>query len=224
MRNTRKHRVLALAALALAVPFGLNSTQAAVITWGAAQNITGTSDVIITGTSVYAYAFGTDVGAQTVNTVPFSVGNINGGGTDVAVTGGMASGPYFPLSSPPSYNGILKGAVFASSGTGATMTVTLNNLLEGQQYAVQVWSSNVDYGGTPTTYDGAVSLTVSPGQYAIGTFTAGATGTQAMILTQNNVQLNALQVRAVPEPGAALLGCLGLATLLTRRRNPTPRR
>ncbi len=182
-----------------------NSTTSAVvnvtvtnITWGAAQNITGVSDVLNTGTPVYAYAFGTDVGPQTVNGVAFSVEGIGGGGTNVTITGGQACGAYFPLSSPPSYNGILKGAVFASSGSGATMTVTLKNLVIGQQYAVQVWSSNVDYGGTPTTYDGAVSLTVSPGQYAIGTFTAGATGTQAMILTQNNVQLNALQVRTVP--------------------------
>jgi len=196
-----KSLLLALAAWCAAMTVSLKPAQAATITWGIATNIVDSSDVLKTGSPMYAYAFGTDVGAQTVNTVAFAVGNGSGGGTNVTVTGAAACGPYFPLSSPPSYNGILKGAAFASSGSGATMTVTLKNLVEGQQYAVQVWSSNVDYGGTPTTYDGAVSLTVSPGQYAIGTFTADATGTQAMILTQNNVQLNALQVRTVPAPG-----------------------
>jgi len=176
-----------------------NTTPPGVITWGAAQNVTAASDVLNTGTAVYAYAFGTDVGAQTVNTVAFAVGNGSGGGTDVTVTGAAACGAYFPLSSPSGYKGILKGAAFGNSGPG--LTVTLKNLVEGQKYAVQVWSGNVDYGGTDTTYDGAVSLAMRPsGQYAIGTFTAAATGTQAMILTGGNYQINALQVRTVPIP------------------------
>ncbi|MCX6872493.1 MAG: Ig-like domain-containing protein [Verrucomicrobia bacterium] len=173
-----------------------NTTPPGVMNWGTAHNIAAASDVLNTGTPVYAYAFGSDVGPQTVNGVAFAVGGIGGGGTNVTIAGGQACGAYFPLSSPPSYNGILKGAVFANSGSGATLTVTLKNLVAGQQYAVQVWSSNVDYGGTPTTYDGAVSLAAT-GQYAIGTFTAAAT-TQTIHLTANNIQFNAVQVRTVP--------------------------
>jgi lysophospholipase L1-like esterase len=179
-----------------------NTTPAGVITWGAAQNVTAASDVLNTGTALYAYAFGTDVGAQTVNTVAFAVGNGSGGGTDVTISGaGLSCGSYFPLSSPPGYNGILKGAVFGNTNTGPSLTVTLNHLVAGQAYAVQVWSGNVDYGGSDTTYDGAVSLAMRPsGQYAIGTFTAAATGTQAMILTGGNYQINAVQVRTAPIP------------------------
>ena len=180
---------------------GSSSAHATPITWGAAHDLTGASDVLNTGSPVYAYAISTDVGPRTVNGVTFAVGNINGGGTNVTISGGQAAGAYFPLSSPAGYQGILRGAVFANSGSGAAMTVTLKNLVIGQQYAVQVWSSNVDYGGTPTTYDGAVSLALAPtGQYAIGTFTADAT-TQAIQLTANNIQLNAVQLRTVPAPG-----------------------
>ncbi|MCX6872494.1 MAG: Ig-like domain-containing protein [Verrucomicrobia bacterium] len=199
IQRSTKSLLVALAACA-ALSISLNTAQAGVITWGSAQNITGASDVLNTGSTVYAYAFGTDVGPQTVNGVAFSVGGIGGGGSNVTIAGGQACGAYFPLSSPAGYNGILRGAVFANSGSGATMTVTLNNLVDGQQYAVQVWSSNVDYGGTPTTYDGAVSLAAT-GQYAIGTFTASATGSQVITLTANNIQFNAMQVRTVPAPG-----------------------
>jgi hypothetical protein len=183
--------------LALFAFVATGTAHAAVINWGAATNVAAGTDVLNTGTSVYAYAFGTDVGPQSVNGVDFAVGDIAGGGTDVSITGGQAVGPYFPLSSPPTYNGILKGAVFSNTGFG--LTVTLKNLVENQEYAVQVWSANVDYGGTDTTYDGAVSLAMRPtGQYAIGTFTANATGSQVMSLTGGNYQINALQVRAVP--------------------------
>ncbi|MCX6878556.1 MAG: Ig-like domain-containing protein [Verrucomicrobia bacterium] len=180
---------------------GASSANATPITWGAAQNVTGASDVLNTGTPVYAYAFGTDVGAQTVNGVAFAVGGIGGGGTNVTITGGQACGPYFPLSSPAGYNGILKGAVFANNASGAVMTATLKNLVEGQEYAVQVWSGNVDYGGSNVTYDGSVSLSQTIGQFAIGTFIADATGSQVIVLTGINCQFNAIQVRTVPVNG-----------------------
>ena len=69
----------------------------------------------------------------------------------------------------------------------------------------------------------------SPGQFAIGTFVADAT-TQTIIgrgytnllttpSTAGNLTINAYQLRAIPEPSAALLGGVGLLALLRRRRS-----
>jgi hypothetical protein len=62
------------------------------------------------------------------------------------------------------------------------------------------------------------------GQFAIGTFTASGT-TQAFLLSEPggdfNPLINALQVRAVPEPSLTLLGCAVAAAggLALRRRS-----
>jgi autotransporter-associated beta strand protein len=77
------------------------------------------------------------------------------------------------------------------------MGLSLNNLAIDQEYHVQVWLRN-QYGGTDTTYDGAVSLSVA-GQYAMGTFTADAES-QAISLTAENIMINAMQLRTGPAP------------------------
>ena len=62
------------------------------------------------------------------------------------------------------------------------------------------------------------------GQYAIGTFTASGT-TQPFILSETgggfNPLINALQVRAVPEPALTLVGFAAVVggSLLVRRRS-----
>jgi hypothetical protein len=60
------------------------------------------------------------------------------------------------------------------------------------------------------------------GHFVTGTFTANAT-TQDFLFTdtsptQSTTLLNAFQLRAIPEPSAALLGGLGMLALLRRRR------
>jgi hypothetical protein len=56
------------------------------------------------------------------------------------------------------------------------------------------------------------------GSYILGTFTADNNLQTITITADQSVQLNALQLRAIPEPSAALLGGLGLLALLRRRK------
>jgi hypothetical protein len=56
------------------------------------------------------------------------------------------------------------------------------------------------------------------GSYVIGTFVANATSQDININSNQSTQMNAVQLRAIPEPSAALLGGLGLLALLRRRR------
>jgi hypothetical protein len=57
----KAHALLAVVVLALAA----STATAGLITWGAAQNISAESDLLNTGTPLYAYAFGT-AGATTL--------------------------------------------------------------------------------------------------------------------------------------------------------------
>lgn len=143
---------------------------------------------------------------------------------------GSASAPFSSLSS--SYQSLLGTGAYAD--IIATISVTMSGLTSGQQYLVQWWSNNASnqspiYGGafTATTATAINSVTLDAnttdtagglGQYAIGTFTA-AGPTQAFNLTETgggiNPLINALQVRAVPEPTISAFGlAAGFAGLL----------
>jgi hypothetical protein len=151
-------------------------------------------------------------------------------------TFGSASAPFSTLSS--SYQTLLGSGAYAD--TPANITVTLGGLTNGQQYEVQWWTNNSanltpQFGGgftnTTATAVNAVTLDANMtnsvggvGQYAIGTFTAlGAT--QPFILSEPsgglNPLINALQVRAVPEPSLTLLGLAAAVggSLVWRRRS-----
>ena len=151
---------------------------------------------------------------------------------------GSVSAPFSGLSS--SYQSLL--------GTGAyadildNITVTLNGLTSGQQYRLQWWTSDAALqppagaGGsfTNTTATAVNSVTLDAnttnavgglGQFAIGTFTASGTS-QSFTLAETsggiNPLINALQVRAVPEPSTYAMALAGLAcsgyTMFRRRR------
>ncbi|MGC8553811.1 MAG: PEP-CTERM sorting domain-containing protein [Phycisphaerae bacterium] len=70
-----------------------------------------------------------------------------------------------------------------------------------------------------------VSTTVGGGQFATGTFTADATGSEVITIvgaapsgTSPDAQINAFQVRAVPEPASLAIFGVGAAGLLLVRR------
>jgi len=149
---------------------------------------------------------------------------------------GTASTPFSNLSN--SYQSLLGSGAYAD--TAANIFVTLSGLTPGQQYRLQWWtnnSSNIlsNFGetfsnttataGNTVTLDANTTNTVGGvGQYAIGTFTASGT-TQGFSLAETsggfNPLINALQVRAVPEPTVSLLGVAVAAGgwLASRRRS-----
>jgi hypothetical protein len=109
---------------------------------------------------------------------------------------------------------------------GTSSSLTFSGLTVGQQYAIQYWvqDSRGDVGPSRTlTLDSQATLDFNNGsgvgQWAIGTFTADNTGSQTISIAANeSVQVNMIQLRAIPEPRASLLGGLGLLALLRRRR------
>jgi len=107
------------------------------------------------------------------------------------------------------YQGILAGADYADN---TPLTMTLNNLTVGRNYAVQVWVNDSRSGGTATRTEtissrggnGFSTLAYNVqqtggglGQYAIGFFTATATNQTFTMLGSASTQINALQVRDV---------------------------
>lgn len=149
---------------------------------------------------------------------------------------GSSSAPFSGLSTD--YKAILGTGAYADLPT--SITVTLGGLTAGQDYLVQWWTNNASnntpiFGGgfTETTATAINSVTLDAnttntvgglGQFAIGTFTASGTS-QAFLLSETssgfNPLINALQVRAVPEPAVTLLlGTAAAAGLLAWRRRP----
>jgi hypothetical protein len=125
-------------------------------------------------------------------------------------------------------------------GVGNTLA-RFEGLVEGQAYLVQLFnsaggaaSSPYDYGynetpiGDPnafSTSDGTFTLedvSTTPTSIITGTFIADATGIQDVhIEAQNsglNLEVNAFQLRAIPEPSSLVLLGLGGLCILRRRR------
>ncbi len=120
---------------------GVSGAYAVPITWSAAQNISGGSDVATLGNSVYAYNWSGSSG--TVNGVTFTGESSTSGGS-ANITNGFASynGGYTGNAGnpPSSYNGILNGGVYTDGGNPGS--VSLNNLTSGHQYLVQYWTND----------------------------------------------------------------------------------
>lgn len=221
------------------------------ITWGSAQTVTGDSDVDTSGTLLYAYTFGSSgVSGTTVNGVAFSpfavapsapqtvtVGNVTLTESPGRLFGsnllGSVSGSFGALSS--SYRSLLGSGVYADSPF--TITVLLSGLTNGQQYRLQWWTNDATnsflFSNTTATAVNSVTLDANTsnaaggvGQYAIGTFTASGTSQQFLLAETSggiNPLINALQVRAVPEPStyALALGGLACGGWRVRRRRKT---
>lgn len=108
-------------------------------------------------------------------------------------------------------------------GGGATETLTLGggNLVIGESYLIQTWFVDTRNTRVMTVGDGLGNNADISDEYVVGLFVADA-GTQDLFLATNgfgNVHLNAVQIRAVPEPTSlAPFAFCGLALVRRRRR------
>ena len=218
------------------------------ITWSAPTTISGDSNVSLTGTLFgAANNGGTGVSATTVNSVLFNPFVTDGTNTTFtsgnftlsaanSVSGssgfGSPQNPFAALSTP--YKNLLASASYVLPGP---LNLTISGLTAGQVYLVQLWVNYSDLTSPATETISAVNSTIlqynttstvgGVGQFVTGTFTANSS-TELITLDNGAVPpsqatlLNAVQVRAVPEPSVwAMMGagsaCL-LATMHFRRR------
>ncbi|MDD5674766.1 MAG: hypothetical protein PHC61_11420, partial [Chitinivibrionales bacterium] len=188
-----------------------------IVTWGSPAYVKDSTDVSKTGTLKYAYTWrGTDhilngvlfkgtTNSVNVGTSPYDL-------TIAPVSGSIAPGVDIMAFRVPdgvtgTYGDILQAGLFVDYAD--KYTITLNNLTSGHTYQIQIWSCDAYYDGGNTTITCGDSVVLDkskvnamgPGQYVIGTFTAGATPLKLTFSgTQNGSGdkgpvINALQVR-----------------------------
>lgn len=239
-------RVL-LGALAVTVVLALTGpARAATVTWSAPSNVSGDADVITIGTLVTARNLSQTQVTSTVNGVFFDIFPIPNGGNGISgftnivalsysnaessdTAYGSTAAPFSALSA--AYQTLLGSG--AGSSTGAPLTLTLQGLTNGTPYLFQWWSndSGLAFGGVnATTASATNSATLDEnttnaagglGQWVTGTFVASGTS-QAITLSGPRPEINAFQLRAIPEPSTFVLALAGLTGLgwLARRGKP----
>ena len=236
MKTTPSLRTLCfalLAAFTLAQQAFAGGPLMAPITWGPAQNISGDSDIITTGSLAYAYSFGSS--GTSINGVAFSpfitdgvlpTTSITSGNVTLSEMPGQLEGrptgsvsvlsPFMVLSSD--YQTLLGSAVVATQQD--TMILQLGGLTVGKTYSFQWWSNDSwdwgDLGPTITNATNSVTLDANlsneeggTGQFAVGQFTA--TGTSQSIAFNGESPssfptINGFQLRTAP---ATILYWLG---------------
>jgi hypothetical protein len=215
----------------------------AAITFQAPVTISSDSDVSTTGTLVQALSFASPA---TVNGIFFSGPNVGTASGSLYTNGNFSflsgtnlnnssfgAGTGSPWNSlTPDYRNVLAGAIY--SGLQQSMIVDLNGLSLGQAYEVQLWVHDNRGGSVALRNQEVIDANTVPmdfnstntaggvGQYVIGTFTAFAATESFQVRGFGIPQVNAIQLRAIPEPGTALLGVFPLGVLALRRRRRTP--
>lgn len=228
-----KKRSAVMLVLALLSIYGqtANSTLASTIVWDAPKTIAGDSDVSLTGTLDRAYNFTGDTSDPTVNGVTFNafkgitstLGDTTNAPNFNDSAFGSVNSPFASLSS--GYQALLKSAAYYDS-----LTVTLNGLTQGNTYQVQLWLNDARVYGVGRTQTVNGSLPYSQnigtvdggvGQYVTGAFMADSTS-EVFAFWPGSAgyggQVNALQLRSIPEPSSVVLLVAGLLGLLAYAR------
>ena len=212
---------------------------AATIAWQTIQDATGNaSDVVTTGT-FFDSAAARSSSDVTLNGVTFNRSSGSGSFTfsnsSNITWSNIQVGPVNGGLNPPtawddSYEALADWQVYRQ--TPQSITINMSGLTNGQQYLVQIWTGYWDGANWRTEFtagnsSGFLNLGSTAGgtrnsQYVVGTFTADG-ATQAILATgdpavNGYAMPSFMQVRAIPELSAALLGGLGLLALLRRRR------
>ena len=206
---------------------------AANIIWQGSQAISASTDVSTQGTLFTAKSTGYE---YTVNGVFFDDVPANFSENFTRGDGGYMNGGTFIGTNDTdgqAYAGLMDIAHAFNGWGNATATISFSNLTINQEYLVQLWVA--DYRGYPN--DRYLTLTGGAntsgqlkfldsdnsnggihGSYVIGTFIADASSQAIDINSNDCTMMQAVQLRAIPEPSAALLGGLGVLALLRRRR------
>ena len=192
------------------------------ITFGAAQTISGVSDVSTTGTLVDAYDFSGS--SATVNGVSFSSMASVGGTGNLSIIGGDYEYGYYGAggssttfgSLDSSYQSLLTNGLYVNSSN--PFSFTESGLTAGHRYQVQYFvndSRSLASGRTETvTSSGGNSSqpllynsTVADGgvgQFVNGTFTAATSAVTMNATSTSSAQINGLQFRDLGNAGAAI--------------------
>ncbi len=207
---------------------GAGEARAASITWGAATNISGDSDVSKVGLLIGAFNVGASgVPSTTVNGVTFAPLADTAGSTTIGnftfahpgatfssnVQFGSASAPFTSLSAD--YQSLLRSG---SVGSGSLITITMTGLSVGQTYAFEWWSNdstltpfpryttNATSGNTVGLDDNTTGVGGGLGRFAIGTFVADGS---PQVITFSGVSVAANFGGAGSAGGVDGVGCAG---------------
>lgn len=195
---------------------------AAPITWTPAQDTTDPSDIVLAGTLVEAFN-GTGAGTSpSVNGVSFLA-------NDTLLARSYAGDILEGASSGDAGLDALLMQFDYGNGPSTSISIGGGALVPGEQYLLQVFFTDLRSccdDRTMTFGDGlggdvvVGALGSGLGQYASGTFTADAASQPLSLATSGfaNAHINGYQLRAVPEPGTAVLVLLGLAGFALRGR------
>ena len=218
--------------MALAAFIGMQ-VSAATINWGTAQWLNGgdgSQDVCTTGTLFDSINAG---GGQQVDLAGVTFYDKNNSG--IEFSGDATSSDFIADNVSPSLNSDYN--TLLDPGSYAITWLRINNLTPGQEYCVQLWSSDSRGGGsagryillddTATVYESVNTNSPTLGQQVTGTFTADAAEQIIRIRGfysddsehQYDAELiNAVQVRQIPEAASVGMICLGAGLLLAARR------
>jgi hypothetical protein len=205
---------------------------AATITWGAPQNISGDSDVNTDGTLLGAGNLGGltiyIVMTTTINGVTFvalpNCATLTSGSFTASFTSCNAAADLSGQILSAAYSALLQ--TYAGNTSSGPVTLTMTGLSSGHLYEFEWWANSRAPGGNDlntATAGNSVTLqtdTSSPsvglGQFAIGTFTADAPSQVITFTGAPDVVINGFQLRdlspasSIPEPTSLALSVLGV--------------